>query len=395
MCKCHARKSRDLSVGDRVVHRLSKEVVKTIRVAQIIGKMVNGGVESCVFNYYKNIDKEKFQFDFFCDSRSTVEPTQKLLDMGARFYELPSYNNIFSYMNALEKIFRENNYKIVHSHMNTLSVFSLRVAKKLNVPIRIAHSHSTIGKGEIKRNIIKRSLKPFANLYPTNRAACSRHAGKWLFGKKRDFTIFNNAIESENFSYNEKTRDNMREKFHIKDKFVIGHVGRFCYQKNQSFLVDILYECLKINFKSHLLLVGDGDETEKIKQKVCKMGLEQNVSFAGNVFDVQNFYQAMDVFVLPSRYEGLGIACVEAQISGLNIICSKNVPSEVKFTQNVEFVDLEKGARFWAEKINCFPQTKRKSQVESAKEYGFDIKTQVEKLEEYYSELLGGINLCL
>ncbi|MEG0578161.1 MAG: glycosyltransferase, partial [Bacilli bacterium] len=139
-----------------------------IRIAHIIGKMMNGGVEAVVFNYYRNIDKNKFQFDFFYDADSTVQPSLELIEMGAKFYQIPPYQRIISYERELIKLFKLNKYKIVHSHMNTLSIFSLRAAKRAGVPIRIAHNHSTAGKGETKKNIMKYMLRPFAKIYPTH-----------------------------------------------------------------------------------------------------------------------------------------------------------------------------------------------------------------------------------
>ena len=127
--------------------------------------------------------------------------------------------------------------------MNTLSVFTLYAAKKAGVPIRIAHNHSTAGKGEYKKNIMKYMLRPFAKMNATDYAACSRYAGEWLFGKKSvengEVTIFNNGIDLEKFKYNENVRNAVRSKFDIENKFVVGHIGRFCYQKNHDFLIEI------------------------------------------------------------------------------------------------------------------------------------------------------------
>ena len=46
------------------------------RIAQVVGKMNYGGVESVVLNYYKNIDREKVQFDFIVDEDSTYIPQE-------------------------------------------------------------------------------------------------------------------------------------------------------------------------------------------------------------------------------------------------------------------------------------------------------------------------------
>ncbi len=360
---------------------------KPIRIAHVIGQMVNGGVESVVFNYYRNIDKTKYQFDFFYDTDSTQEPSQELLDMGARFYLIPAYKNITAYTAELCRIFSENKYHIVHSHMNTLSVFTLRAAKKAGVPVRIAHNHSTAGKGETKRNILKYILRPFAKVYPTHLVACSQHAGEWLFGRNGSFVVINNAIETEKFAYNNDVRVELRKKLGLSDAFVIGHIGRFCTTKNQEFLLDIFNHYTKKNDTACLLLVGDGEDFEKIKQKAQNLDLQDRVIFTGSVHDAYNYYQAMDMFILPSRFEGLGMVVVEAQVSGLDVMCSTGVPKSAQINNNVRFLDLDAGAEYWSKEIESFPKTQRTSYIDSARKCGFSIKSEVGKLADLYSDI--------
>ena len=38
--------------------------MKTKRVLQVVGSLNAGGMEKMILNYYKNINKEKIQFDF-------------------------------------------------------------------------------------------------------------------------------------------------------------------------------------------------------------------------------------------------------------------------------------------------------------------------------------------
>lgn len=179
-------------------------MAEPIRVAQVVGKMV-GGVEAVVMNYYRHIDRSKVQFDFLVDSDSTLVPREEIESLGGRVFEIPPYQHVVEYQRELQRLFKEENWKIVHSHINALSVFPLRAAKKAGIPVRIAHSHSTSGKGEFAKNVIKGSLKLFSTRYPTDLAACTEHAGKWLFGSSC-FTVFNNAIDLNNFSFNRSIR---------------------------------------------------------------------------------------------------------------------------------------------------------------------------------------------
>ena len=358
-----------------------------IRVAHIIGKMVNGGIESVVMNYYRHIDRTKVQFDFFVDEDYTEEfkvmPPEEIRQLGGRVIIVPPYQQLNRYIPELVRLFRENRYQIVHSHINTLSVFPLYAAKKAGVPIRIAHNHSTAAKGEWKKNILKYALRPFAKVYATHYAACSRTAGEWLFGKKAmergEVTIFNNAIDLEKFRFNPAVRDEVRKELGIEDKYVIGHVGRFCYQKNQEFLIDIFAEVYKQRHDAVLLMIGDGKDRTRIEKKIKKRSLE-NVILLGNREDVNRLYQAMDVFVFPSQYEGFGMGAVEAQICGVKTIVSKALPLETVIASTTIVLDLKDGEKVWAQEIlQCNAQN---TIVNSA--YLYDISKQVNKLTEYY-----------
>ena len=371
--------------------------VKPIRIAHIIGKLNAAGVEAVVNNYYKNIDHDKYQFDYFIDADSTCQPPQALIDMGARYYVVPPYQKLPQYLLALTKYFKENNYRIVHSAMNTLAVFSLFAAWFANVPVRINHNHSTASKGETKRNLLKYLLRPLATLFATHYCACSSYAGEWLFGKQLvregKVTIFNNAIRIEDYAYNSALREAMRKELHIENKFVVGHVGRFCFQKNHEFLIDVFKLVHNKDKNAILLLVGIGELQDAIKQKVLNSGLQNSVIFLGARKDVNKLYQAMDVFVLPSHYEGLPVVGVEAQAAGLPCILSDQMTDETVIIKETKVLPLNAGAAVWAETILETKNLNRRNTMEDVKKAGFDIKTEAKKMEAYYDKAIKSINL--
>ena len=287
-----------------------ENVDEKIIIAHIMGKWNGGGVESVVMNYYRNIDRNKIQFHFLCDEDSTDIPYEEIEKLGGKVIIIPPYQKLFKYQKELYRIFKENNYKIVHSHINALSVFPLRIAKKAGVPIRIAHSHSTSNKKEWKKNILKMILRPLSKLYANNYFACTEYAGKWLFGKKvverKELNVINNAIDLKKFEFNENTRKALREEFGIKDDtLIIGHVGRFMKQKNHEFLVEVFNEVYKKNQNTLLILIGQGPLLSEIKQKAINLNIEDKIKFIGQVTDVEKYYNIMDIFLFPSIYEGL------------------------------------------------------------------------------------------
>ena len=364
-----------------------------IRVAQIIGKWIGGGVESVVMNYYRHIDRTKIQFDFICDNDSTNIPYEEIEKLGGKVILIPPYQKVFKYHKTLKKVLKDGNYKIVHSHINTLSMFSLCAAKCAGVPVRIAHSHSTTNKKEKKKNLLKQVLRPFSRLFATDYMCCSELAGRWLFGNKEydkgNVYLLNNAIDLDKFKYDEKVRKEKRKELNISDDtLVIGHVGRFVEQKNHRFLIDIFNEVHKEEKNSILLLAGQGPLMDEIKEKVRKLGLKDNVNFLGQRNDINELYQAFDVFLLPSLYEGLPVVGIEAQTTGLLCVFSDDMTKETKVLDSTIFLSLEQSNKKWVDCIlKTFKEYKRKDSRNEIIDSGFDIIKESKLLEKTYENM--------
>lgn len=362
-----------------------------IRVAQIIGKWLGGGVEAVVMNYYRYIDKDKIQFDFICDADSTNILYDEIEKLGGKVILIPPYQKFLKYHKELKRVLKEENYKIVHSHINTLSVFSLFAAKCAGVPTRIAHSHSTTNKKEKKKNLIKQILRPFSKLFATDYMCCSELAGRWLFGNKEydkgNVYLLNNAIDLDKFKYDENIRKEKRKELNIDDDtLVIGHVGRFVEQKNHRFLIDIFNEVYKQNNNSILLLAGQGPLMEEIKEKVKNLRLEKCVKFLGQRNDINELYQVFDVFCLPSLYEGLGVVAIEAQANGLLCILSEYVPKEAKVLEITQFLSLQQSSKEWADDIIRKNTLYKRKNIKKELFNAFNIYKEISKLKDYYKK---------
>ncbi len=362
-----------------------------IRVAHVMGKMVGGGLEAVVMNYYRHIDRSKVQFDFIVDEDSTLVPREEIESLGGRVFTVPPYQRVVSYQRALTKLFREQGWRIVHSHENALSVFPLRAAKRAGVPVRIAHSHSTSGKGEPARNAMKWVLRHFSNVYPTHRMACSRHAGEWLFGRDADFEVLYNAFEVPRFRFDPAARAEVRAELGIRDgELAVGHIGRFVPQKNQLFLLDVFAEVLREGTDAVLVLAGDGPQRPEVEAKAGDLGIAERVRFLGQRGDANRLYQAFDVFCLPSLYEGLGIVAVEAQAAGLPCVLSTEVPKDVALTDQCSFLNLEEPVYVWAKALKTVSLDRDSNAASSAEFEKYDITDAADILTACYLSLLGG-----
>ena len=354
-----------------------------IRILHVVPNMQAGGLETLIMSWYRNIDRSKVQFDFLVHYQGKFFYDDEIERLGGKIYHLSvrDDNNFIKYLHDLDSFFKEHKeYKIVHGHMESLGQFYFKAAKKYGIPVRIAHSHNSATEPTLKGKVKGILAKGFPK-YATHCFACSELAGQFMFGD-RDFTVIKNAIDLSRFQYDEKIRTEMRAELNLTDKFVIGHVGRFCTQKNHKYLIDVFEQIHKRNSNAILLLIGKGELLEEVKAYVAEKSLSGCVRFLGVRDDVDKLYDAMDVFVFPSVHEALPMTLIEAQANGLPCVVSESVTREILANKNLYFLELSAGAESWAKVIDNESRITRSSASYQLEQ--FSINTMLNKLLDLY-----------
>ena len=344
-----------------------------------------GGIEAYLYNYLMQIAPEgNMIFDFVTDY-STIAYQDELKMLGCKIYYIPSRReNLFVHMKKLHKIVKEHKEykKIYFNILSAAEFFTVLSACGIPGKKRIVHSHNNSVKA-IRKHCI---LRPFLNMVTNQRLACSESAGEFMFGekyiKKKQVTILNNAIDLNKYAYAKDVRDVVRKKNKLEDEFVVGHVGRLCYQKNTFFLIDIFSEIYKKCKDTVLIIIGDGEDRQEVEKYIKAKGMESNIKLLGMRDDVSDFMQAMDVFVLPSRFEGLPVVAIEAQAAGLPCFLSRQITEKTDVTGNVQFLSLHKTAEEWADNILRTRGWSRMNTKGMLQKAGYDIALEADKLEK-------------
>ena len=367
----------------------------TIRILQVVNSMNRAGLETMLMNYYRNINRDKIQFDFLTHRSFEGDYDKEIEKLGGRIYHAPRLypQNYLEYFKFMSSFFKQHpEYKIVHSHIDSMSYLPLLAAKKANVPIRIAHSHNTSIDFDYKfilKEIFRFKIVDVANEF----CACGYDAGKYLFRGKKNFLIIPNAIDKSSFIFNSDIRKKIRKKYKLGNQLVIGNVGRMTHQKNQAFLVKILFALREKGINASLILIGVGEEKANLEKLANKLNINKNILFLGKRNDVNDLYQAMDVFVMPSYYEGIPVVGIEAQFSGLPCLFSNAVPNEVAFNGKTKFLSLKKSEKQWANEICKMSLNERneKERIGINNEH-YDIKKAHNILENFYLDLYSRFN---
>jgi glycosyltransferase involved in cell wall biosynthesis len=367
-----------------------QKLLKPVRVLQVFSTLDRGGSETMVMNLYRNIDRTKVQFDFIVHTDKKCAYDSEIMTLGGKIYRLPRYSiiNFFKYFILWRKFFQKyQEYKIIHGHYFTFSSIFFMAAKKEKV-LCIAHSHINYAIIDFKiflKRLIALPIKFLADYF----FACSKVAGICLYGKRilkdKRFIVLNNSIDTKHFVFNPVIRKKNRKAMNLNNKFVVGHIGRFNRQKNHLFIIEIFKKIYDYNRNSVLILVGDGRLRQPIEKKALDLGLYKNVIFTGVRSDIPEMLQVMDVFLFPSLYEGLGVALVEAQASGLKCFVSDTITKEVKITDQIEFISLNKTPEYWAKQILKYSKGyERKNAYKTFYNAGYDINKNAKWLESFY-----------
>ncbi|SFU67182.1 glycosyltransferase [Butyrivibrio sp. INlla21] len=362
-----------------------------IRVLHVLGGLGVGGAECRIIDLYRNMDRDRIQFDFLvhCSPEKTGKksPTSDELmkvrepdyfdssvyKLGGRIFCFPKFvgTNYAEYKAAIKRFFAEHKdeWKVVQGHMTSTAAIYLPIAKKNGVPICVAHARSAgVDKGV--KGLATRFLRT-----PLQKEgicdynfACSKEAGYSVFGQtlmdQGSVRIIPNAVDLKNFAYNEETRNKIRGELGLSNAVVIGHVGSFRYAKNHEFLLQVFTQLCRLldnddlneysmlhGMRVRLLMLGTGPLMDEMRRLADRLHIYDRCIFAGNKSNASDYYQAMDYFCFPSRYEGLPGSVIEAQAAGLQCLVSDQVTPEVNVTELVSMRSINSDPRDWARKI--------------------------------------------
>lgn len=373
---------------------------RKIKILYFIDTLGIGGIQPFFCNIAKRLIHLEYEIEFLIlDDGEEPIYEQTVRDMGITVHKLSGIWidkpwDYLPYIRALKHFFIENHdYDIVHLNGSSKNFMVLRYAMKYGIPVRIFHSHSnSFVSTSVIKNVVGEILKKVMQRYTTDYIAVSKEAAEWMFGKKvlhsRNVPIMRCTIEADKYRYSVELRQQLREKYHCKEKFVIGHVGRFSYYKNHDFLIDVFKKIYQMKPDTVLVLCGSGELEKNIRDKAASLGLADDIFFLGWQ-PFEKMVNMMDLFVFPSIEEAYGLVVIEAQMNGLPCVVSKEpITDDVKVTKLVREISVQDTVEEWAEKIvQWIPEMRREDVEKELVEKGYTIEDSVGILTEFYREI--------
>ncbi|MCI9094526.1 MAG: glycosyltransferase [Coprobacillus sp.] len=158
------------------------------------------------------------------------------------------------------------------------------------------------------------------------------------YGILNSINVIGTGLQLEHFSKSNsqpKLMNEILEKYHLRDKFVVTFLGRIAPEKSIDLLIEAMVDISKCNPNICLMIVGEGPQFEELKELVLQYHLENYVFFTGakKKEEVPSYYHVSDIFVSASITETQGLTFIEAMASG--------VPVLARYDKNLEGVILD------------------------------------------------------
>jgi glycosyltransferase EpsF len=301
------------------------------RVLHIVGRMDRAGAETMLMNYYRAIDRDRYQFDFLVFTADRCDYDEEIESLGGRIVRIESRGWVARTI-ALVRLLRSGQWGAIHSHTNFSNMFPLFAAFVAGIPVRISHAHVTEYISGSPLQHAYQTVAPLAiRIFSTHRAACGHVAGQLLYNANDSVTIIPNAVPAERFMLErDDVRARVRHELGItQETMLILQVGRLDAVKNQRFTLEVAKIMKSRDRDFIVLLVGRGGLEAGLRREIKESGLSPHVRLLGVREDIPEFLNAADLFILPSLVEGFPVVLVEAQAAGLACLVSDRVSSEV------------------------------------------------------------------
>ena len=370
-----------------------------IKILMSLGSLGIGGNEIFVMNFFRHIDKSKFQVDFVIFDDTRLDFYNEVTTAGSKVYIIKPFKkdgiSLFFYqIHEVKKLLKSNHYDIVHCHScSFIGILRSAIpAHQIKDTKVISHAHNP---GMPKNNPIDKGIRMITKIYLSRIVdmglSCSDIASQSKYTKKfmksNKYAIIRNAIETNKYKFDLKKKNKIRKQYNLSDEILVGNVGRLAYQKNQLFLLEIFSEIHKVNSNTKLIIIGGGELETELKCKAEKLNIADMVIFTGSVSNTADYYSAMNAFVMPSHYEGLPFTAVEAQVNGLRCVFSDKITRMADISETSVFLPLNNASEWVAPVLNA-AASRIPHQKTALICNQYDLRIETKRLQQLYLDLI-------
>ncbi len=317
---------------------------KPISVLFVIDGIEFGGGERVFLQLIQGMPKSRFTVQVATNHGDFFETLKRLgvivhpIDFGVKV----SFRNIY----ILSKIIRDNQVDIVSSQGARAEFYARLGAKLFPSNTMVVSTIATPVEG-YDTGLFKKSIYLFFDRFSDKYVDRFIVVSEVL--KRRLITIrkipahkvvkIYNGIELDEYdpAVFKAEAATIRKEYNIRDTdYLVGAIGRMVWQKGFEYLMRGAKDFLRPARNVKLLMVGDGPYKECLQECAARVGLRDNIVFAGFRKDIRNILSVIDLFVIPSLQEGFPMVTLEAMAMAKPIVATRIDGITEQITDGVE-----------------------------------------------------------
>lgn len=274
--------------------------------------MMLGGTENVVLQLCE-VFKPKVNKIVVCSCGGVN--VEKLTKMGIRHYQIPdisSKKDIFKICRTVKKIVEKEQITVIHSH-HRMAAFYTEILFGSSI-IKIANAHNTFFDKKLLTRFAYRNTKVIA----VGEMVKKNLVGFYKISSEQ-ITVIHNAIKPFDGKISPIP---LLTEYRENGYKIIGNVGRLSDQKGMEYFINAVPGVIEKFPKTKFVIVGDGEDKDKLVNMVKQMNLDEYITFLGYRSDIQNVMSQMDFIVLSSLWEGLPLTPIEAFSVGKTVVAT-------------------------------------------------------------------------
>jgi len=358
------------------------------RLLCIVSSMDRGGAETFLMKVYRCLDRTKYQMDFCVSKSEKGFYDDEIKSLGGKIYVVsPKSKKPLKSFFQIKKIVKENKYNsVLRTSQQSLATIDLIAARCGGAKKLIYRSSNANITGGGLKKFLNKLFSFLPKIVPNVKVAPSTEAAEFVFGKNSvkngEVTILPNGVDYDKFKINFETREKLRKELGVEDRIVFGHIGRFNIQKNHSFLLEIFKEVSKSIENAVLVIIGEGELEQEIKDKVISLKLNDKVKILEPQSNINEYLMAFDMLIFPSFFEGMPNVVIEAQATGLRCVISDTITREAEITNLLTYVDLKEDVKKWSDIILSQIYYTKQTHEKEFSEKGYIIRDAIDLYTE-------------
>jgi glycosyltransferase involved in cell wall biosynthesis len=386
-------------------------LLKKIKVAHIIGRMITGGADENTLFTIEGLNKEKYEIDLITGEESDKDILNKVKNHPFNIIQIKELKWKLNFwydpivLLKLIKLLKKKRYDIVHTHTTKAGILGRVAAHISGVPVIVHGLHGSTFQAFNSSLLnwllflLERLTGRFTDAYiSVSKMLSEKYVEKGIGKKENYYTVYSGMKLDKFYEVREKVdyREKRRELGINSGQFVIGNVARLETRKGHQFLLDAFKKVTleRKDYPLKLLIIGEGEDREKLENYIKKLNLEDKVIFTGYREDVEELMALMDIFVLTSLREGLPRVLVQAAAVGMPSVAFNvdGVSEIIKDNQN-GFLIRPRDVEQLANRMVRYIDNKELVSLHSQRGREFikgkwSIEDMVDKIDKIYQDLI-------